>query len=1118
MLRVLLYAWAVIGFSLLRGGSAAGAADDDTAPVINNQAEAASNNSLLWGPYRPNLYFGVRPRIPKSLMTGLLWAKVDDFENLQANFRYTCEQNEGMHGYGWDEYDIRTGGRQTIHDTGNSIDLTIDFVKIPGGKHGGSWAARIKGEPREDANPRQPTTVVFYASMEGNGRLALENEPDPMGYEDDVTLAGSTEELGEFRVDVTRGPDSNNFLSHDHPSYEERPLTRTMVSSLLAPADAIWRAKGLLFAQLQSVISGYLEKYGRENIPPPPQMFTIPNSVEEDGNIYYIQKTFSGKFEFDILFSSASAEKPVTSEVLTETIEQARSSFAQRFKKIFTPVAPFTQEKYEEFSKSMFSNLVGGIGYFFGNSIVDRSYAPEYEEENEGFWEDTEAARARAEPQPEGAAELFTAIPSRPFFPRGFLWDEGFHLIPIMEWDLDLTLQITKSWFSLMDDDGWIAREQILGPEARSKVPAEFQVQYPHYANPPTLFLIIESLAEKVKGIEGSKVETDGTVKDVRSVHLQDRDALLSYLNSIYPLLKRQYFWFRKTQHGDLKSYEREAYSLVEGYRWRGRSVRHILTSGLDDYPRPQPPHPGELHVDLISWVGMMTRSLKNIAEVLGLEDDIAEFDKYETAILKNIEDLHWDEKERMYCDATIDDYEEHVHVCHKGYISLFPFMTGLMDAKHPHLGAVLDLIADPEELWSPYGIRSLSKSDEASKRESRGPARPVPWGGFNLNILISFAKVNLDKARFLPSSPPLDGNGNEASHTTTHSQSSSGFQSDTAAPSSDPPLFSSDDLQCSALENYYPKDSHIPITAEGTSATPDERSCRRKRAYRGTWWGEEITPKRTRTEWRSRGKVDSGVFMGSDDDDDDQDDDCELDTPKARHTQMIFSTYSTPVRRSVLRHDHMAIKPEPENILFLNTNELESVSPEVFELKTFKFLNLFRNNLTQIPDCIEKVERLEKLNIAGNQLRTLPWSIMKLITQSKLKHLIALPNPFVKLGDVPVAQWFCETMDGQLVVPNSQEHAAPALIARSCIEHLDSAGYPSQPPSQTPSYSHTLRETALRAYLRAIDADSDPQQIFPVSPGSAMEEGSPPIPSSITSSLEKAIQTRNCGGNFAYI
>jgi mannosyl-oligosaccharide glucosidase len=42
-----------------------------------------SNDSLLWGPYRPNLYFGVRPRLPKGLVTGLLWAKVDSFDSVQ---------------------------------------------------------------------------------------------------------------------------------------------------------------------------------------------------------------------------------------------------------------------------------------------------------------------------------------------------------------------------------------------------------------------------------------------------------------------------------------------------------------------------------------------------------------------------------------------------------------------------------------------------------------------------------------------------------------------------------------------------------------------------------------------------------------------------------------------------------------------------------------------------------------------------------------------------------------------------------------------------------------------------------------------------------------------------
>lgn len=364
----------------------------------------------------------------------------------------------------------------------------------------------------------------------------------------------------------------------------------------------------------------------------------------------------------------------------------------------------------------MFSNLIGGVGYFHGRQMIDRSYAPEYEEENEGFWQEAAEARARNQQELEGPYELFTSVPSRPFFPRGFLWDEGFHLIPIADWDMDLTLEIIKSWYNTMDDDGWIPREQILGPEARSKVPEEFQVQYPHYANPPTLFLIIEDFMERLQKMNGTGSASKEQLSHgstLHTAHLDNIELGEDYMKKLYPLLRKQYDWFRKTQRGDIKTYDREAHSSKEAYRWRGRSETHVLTSGLDDYPRPQPPHPGELHVDLISWVGLMTKSLINIADALGAVEDLAELKKNLDNIEHNLVDLHWSEKEGCFCDATIDDFEENQLVCHKGYISLFPFLVGLMKPKDPKLGKILDLIGDENHLWSPHGIRSLSKSDE---------------------------------------------------------------------------------------------------------------------------------------------------------------------------------------------------------------------------------------------------------------------------------------------------------------------------------------------------------------------------------------------------------------------
>jgi hypothetical protein len=71
------------------------------------------------------------------------------------------------------------------------------------------------------------------------------------------------------------------------------------------------------------------------------------------------------------------------------------------------------------------------------------------------------------------------------------LWDEGFHQLLIWRWDIRITLDIVGHWLDLLNIDGWIPREQILGAEALSKVPEEFVVQYPSNGNPPTLFLVI---------------------------------------------------------------------------------------------------------------------------------------------------------------------------------------------------------------------------------------------------------------------------------------------------------------------------------------------------------------------------------------------------------------------------------------------------------------------------------------------------------------------------------------------------------------------------------------------------------------------------------------------------
>ena len=251
--------------------------------------------------------------------------------------------------------------------------------------------------------------------------------------------------------------------------------------------------------------------------------------------------------------------------------------------------------------------------------------------------------------------------------------DEGFHLLLVGAWDNDLSLEILSDWVALIDEDGWVGREQILGDEARSKVPQQFWTQYPHYANPPTLAMAVTAFIGRLRarGIDGIATDLDfdtdrsrlatGTAATADAAalanrHLESPALARAYLQSIYPALRRHYHWFRRTQRGQIAEWGRRARSRTEAYRWRGRDADHVLTSGLDDYPRASPPHVGELHLDLASWMAFFSRTMAEIAAFVGEDEDRLEYEHTYDALLANIEDLHWSEERQMYCDASVDE------------------------------------------------------------------------------------------------------------------------------------------------------------------------------------------------------------------------------------------------------------------------------------------------------------------------------------------------------------------------------------------------------------------------------------------------------------------------------
>ncbi|XP_022818785.1 mannosyl-oligosaccharide glucosidase [Spodoptera litura] len=301
------------------------------------------------------------------------------------------------------------------------------------------------------------------------------------------------------------------------------------------------------------------------------------------------------------------------------------------------------------------------------------------------------------------------------FFPRGFLWDEGFHGLLIGRWSPDIQMDIAAHWMDLINVEGWIPREQILGAEALARVPKEFVVQSNAAANPPMLLI---QLAHFVKirpelFVTGSK-------------HRATLDRMFSRLQAWYQ-------WFQTTQKGDEPT----------SYRWRGREDDGLqlnpktLTSGLDDYPRASHPSDIERHVDLRCWMYAAADAMMTIADLLQRDSSKYEATKDQLGDEELLNELHWSTHTQTYADYGLHtdgvklvrqqpkNPSEPAKVVRSvtvppqprlvtsvfGYVSLFPMLMKVLKPDSDKLGKILEDLDKPELLWSPYGLRSLSKS-----------------------------------------------------------------------------------------------------------------------------------------------------------------------------------------------------------------------------------------------------------------------------------------------------------------------------------------------------------------------------------------------------------------------
>lgn len=502
------------------------------------------------------------------------------------------------------------------------------------------------------------------------------------------------------------------------------PLDAFHIASISGDAHLAWEVE----SSLRRLLSGSKVNNKKQER----KVYLLEDTVDPSGPGILVQRILQPPFQMEVVFIHTEdveeeivkrSETELTGNALDGLLERSRDAFDERFHHVFGLKKKGLSEGEINFAKSALSNVLGGIGFFYGSSIAQKKNTEDNSADNLEFLE---------------PISLLTATPSRALFPRGFLWDEGFHQLIIQRWDPELSRSCMRSWMRAMQESGWIPREQILGTEARNRFPGHIRhllIQHPKVANPPTILMPLQFLASvnRTEAGRDEHVFSGCRQSSGNAVDTLDASSTLEFLKSALDRAKKYYMWLKRTQSGD-KEYS---------FRWRGRSsdVKSpdgyplTLASGLDDYPRAEIPSLRERHVDLHSWMTWASGILAKLSEKVG--QDPSPFLEEHRQLRRSLITLHgYSERNSMKReDLLLCDYDGNEKICHEGYVTILPLILGLLDPADARVGVILKALEDPRLLRARAGIRSLS-ADNRWHRKGNDYWTGSVWMPFNFLAL----------------------------------------------------------------------------------------------------------------------------------------------------------------------------------------------------------------------------------------------------------------------------------------------------------------------------------------------------------------------------------------------
>ncbi|KAJ1349138.1 hypothetical protein KIN20_004592 [Parelaphostrongylus tenuis] len=321
-----------------------------------------------WGSYRPHAYFGLRTKDPRSPLFGIMWYEQPDVVQM-PHMRHWCDQGDGLEHYAWYSADGRTFGRQNISEHAGNI--SIDWINS-----GETWTARLRMVPKT-----RYTLIIYLVAQESRSKFRI-------GHHLKSIISGQTELFGDVRLAINLK--NEDKVLHSSLVWDDVDIHLDHLNDIvLMNTRALQSESGIVYQLDQQ-------------------------KPYHEGRFAAVQLNLHTDVEIEIAFSTRHAQAKVGPQFQKELVKR-ESDFNNRFERSFHLEGKNYSPVELQMAKVALSNMLGGIGYWYGYNRVQKGGA--------------------SVTVPYGPHELLSAVPSRSYFPRGFLWDEGFHNMLIRRFD-----------------------------------------------------------------------------------------------------------------------------------------------------------------------------------------------------------------------------------------------------------------------------------------------------------------------------------------------------------------------------------------------------------------------------------------------------------------------------------------------------------------------------------------------------------------------------------------------------------------------------------------------------------------------------------------------------------